>query len=284
MIKAKQVQYIKKSKDTNTMKSFFKTIINKIPPLPESVVKIEQLAKDHDATYKTIAKVLETDPILTSEILKAVNSPIYGFSREIKTLQSAISLFGIGTIRGFTLAVYIRENFNFNLKPYGITSKQFSNTAIKHHALATSWYLKSESKLFDVLSPVAFLSNVGQVLISQYLIEKNSVAEFKKALLSTVDIAIIEKEFCGTSAVQLSAEIFDHWCLDNDLICVLRYMDNPYDAPEQNIKTTQILKCIQTVIPYNGTITEKSFAEAKKLVEDYNLDMPNFLKALKNFQ
>ncbi len=266
------------------MKNFFKTIINKIPPLPESVIKIEQLAKDPDTTYKTVASTLNTDPILSSEILKAVNSPIYGFSREIKTLEGAISLFGIGTIRAFVLAVYIRENFNFNLEPYGITSKQFSTTATKQHSLATSWYLKSESKLFDVLSPAVFLSNVGQVLISQYLIEENSAAAFKKALLSTVDITVIEKEFCDTTAVELSAEVFDHWSLDNDLICALRYMDDPYNAPEQDIKTAQILKCIQTVIPYNGTITEKSFAEAKELVEQYNLDVPNFLKALENFQ
>ena len=127
------------------MKSFFKTIIDKIPPLPESVMQIERLAKDPDITYKDIANVLKQDPILTSEILKAVNSPIYGFSRDIKTLENAIALFGIGTIRGFVLAVYIRENFNFNLEPYGLTSMQFSSTSTKQHALATSWYLKRQT-------------------------------------------------------------------------------------------------------------------------------------------
>ncbi len=266
------------------MKNFFQTIINNIPPLPESVMQIEQLAKDPDATYRDMADLLHQDPLVCSEILKAANAPLYGFSREIKTLESAISLFGIGTVRGFVLAVYIRENFNFNLDAYGITSKHFSYTANRHHAFTVAWYLRHNPSLFDVLSPAAFLSNLGQVLISQYLIEHNIVAPFKKALLSTIDIATIEREFCDTTTVALSAEIFDAWALDDRLVCTLRYMDNPLHASECDILTAQILQCVHTLIPYNGLITEKSFAEAKKLVEQYHLDMPRFLKALDKFQ
>ncbi len=266
------------------MKNFFQTIINNIPPLPESVMQIERLAKDPDATYRDMADLLHQDPLVCSEILKAANAPLYGFSREIKTLESAISLFGIGTVRGFVLAVYIRENFNFNLDAYGITSKHFSYTANRHHAFTVAWYLRHNPSLFDVLSPAAFLSNLGQVLISQYLIEHNIVAPFKKALLSTIDIATIEREFCDTTTVALSAEIFDAWSLDDRLVCTLRYMDNPLQASECDILTAQILQCVHTLIPYNGLITEKSFAEAKKLVEQYHLDMPRFLKALDKFQ
>ncbi len=266
------------------MKNFFQTVINNIPPLPESVMQIERLAKNEDATYKEIADILHTDPLVCSEILKAANAPLYGFSREIKTLEGAISLFGIGTIRGFVLSVYIRENFNFNLDAYGITSKHFALTSNRHHAFTTSWYLRHEPSLFDVLSPAAFLANLGQVLISQYLIEYNIVAPFKKALLSTIDIATIEREFCDTTAVALSAEVFDSWSLDDRLVCTLRYMDNPLHASKCDIKTAQILQCVHTLIPYNGLITEKSFAEAKTLVTQYQLNMPHFLKALDKFQ
>jgi len=247
-------------------------------------MQLERLAKDENATYKEIAGLLHQDPLVCSEILKAANAPLYGFSREIKTLEGAISLFGIGTIRGFVLSIYIRENFNFNLDAYGITSKHFSNTATKHHAFTTLWYLRYQPSLFDILSPAAFLANLGQVLISQYLIEHNIVAPFKKALLSTIDIATIEREFCDTTAVALSAEVFDRWFLDDRLVCTLRHMDEPLHASKCDIKTAQILQCVHTLIPYNGLITEKSFSEAKERVEQYGLDMPHFLKALDKFQ
>ena len=61
-------------------------------------------------------------------------------------------------------------------------------------------------------------------------------------------------------------------------------MDTPLQASDCDIKTAQILQCVHTLIPYNGLITEKSFSEAKELVEQYQLNMPNFLKALDKFQ
>lgn len=265
------------------MTDFFKTIINKIPPLPESVKQIEALAKDPDVTYRDVAKLLEKDPLLTAEILKAANSPIYGFSREINTLESAISLFGIGTIRGFILTVFVRDNFDFTLDPYALSSTQFSSTASKHHALATNWYLRSEPRLLDILSPATFLSNLGQVLITQYLLNQKSAPAFKEALKNGAASVDVERQFAQISAIELTAEVFDYWSLEDALVCTLRYINDPLGAPERDVKTAQILQCIHAAIPYNGIITEQSVSQAKELVEDYGLDILRFTNALENF-
>lgn len=37
------------------MNEFFKKIINNIPPLPDSVLKIEAYAKDPNVSYKQVA-------------------------------------------------------------------------------------------------------------------------------------------------------------------------------------------------------------------------------------
>ncbi len=262
------------------MNNFFKTIINKIPPLPESILQIEALAKDPNITYKSVAKILNKDPLLTSEVLRAANAPIYGFSREINTLENAISLFGIGTIRGFVLATYVKENFDFTLKPYSMSSTQFSSTSIKQHALVTNWFLKTEPKLLHVLSPAAFLLGLGQVLITQYLLETKNVDAFKEALLLDRSIQSVEEEFSDITATKLSAEIFDYWYLENALVCSLRYIDEPFNAPQRDIKTAQILQCVQTAVTYNGNITDKSISEALILIKEYKLDEESFLKAL----
>lgn len=264
------------------MKDFFKTIINNIPPLPESVIKIESYAKDPNVSYKQVSQMLEKDPVLTSEILKAANFPIYGFSKHITTLESAISLFGFGTIRGFVLAVYVRNNFNFTLEPYDITPQQFALCASKHHAFVTKWYFKSMPRLFDVLSPATFLSNLGQVLISHYLIHEHKSKEFNTMLNEESDVTKVEKNFCDISAVELTAEVFEHWSMEKRLVDTLRYIDNPMESPNKKDRIySQILHCIHTMIPYNGIISDESIKEATTLVEKYGLDLENFLKAVK---
>ena len=262
------------------MQEFFKTIINNIPPLPESVTKIESYAKDPDVSFKQVSQMLEKDPVLTSEILKAANSPIYGFSRKITTLENAISLFGLGTIRGFVLAVYVRNNFNFTLEPYGITPQQFSLTSSRQHAFANSWYFRSMPRLFDILSPATFLSNLGQMLISQYLIAENKSTDFMNALHMNTDYHEVEKIFCGINAVELTAEVFEHWGLEEHLINALRYINNPHEVPKKDLLCSQILQCIHTVIPYNGLMDDDSIQKATALVEMYNLDLEAFLKAV----
>jgi len=266
------------------MKEFFKSIIDQIPPLPESVRQIESFAKDPDISYKRVAKTLESDPVLTSEILKAANSPIYGFSRKISTLESAIALFGLGTIRGFVLAVYVRNNFEFNLDPYAMSPKQFAVTAALHHALATNWYFASNPSLFNILSPATFLSNLGQVLISQYLMAEHKEEAFKDALTHQDDVKELEKTFCNTTAVRLTAEVFDHWSLEESLVRTLHGMQEPDEASEEQRLYAQILHCIHTAVPYNGAIGDKNVEKATALSDLYGLDTEKFVKAVETIR
>ena len=224
--------------------------------------------------------MLEKDPILTSEILKAANFPLYGFSKRVTTLESAISLFGLSTIRGFVLAVYVRKNFSFTLEPYDISPQQFSLYASEQHAFARKWYFESMPRLFNVLSPATFLSNLGQVLIAQYLIHENKSAEFKNLLDERSDYEKVEQMVCGISSVKLTAEIFEHWSMEERLVNALRYCDNPMNAPSRDRLYAQILHCIHTVIPHNGIINEESIKEAATLVEEYDLDLQKFMLAV----
>lgn len=262
------------------MQDYFQSIINNIPPLPESVTKIEAYAKDPDISFKQIAQLIEKDPILTSQILKAANLPVYGFTQQIVTLEKAIALFGIGTIRGFVLAVYVRNNFQFTLDPYGISAEDFSFLAAKHNAFAHKWYFKSMPRLFDVISPATFLSNLGQVLISQCLIQNQQTEAFKEALAENSHLHEIETEFCGISSVKLTADIFEKWRLDERLVLALRYLNEPMEAPEYIQIYSKILKCVRTAIPYNKKMDETSFSESLMYVEQYGLDKEKFLKVM----
>jgi len=266
------------------MDNYFKTIIDKIPPLPESILKIEALVKDPDINYQSIAKILNKDPLLTAEVLKSANSPIYGFSREITSLEGAISLFGIGTIRGFILAAYVRENFDFTLEPYGLTSPQYLMASLKYNALATHWYLKSEPKVLNVLSPATFLLKLGELLIAQCLIEQDKSVAFAQALLKSEPVNEIEEKFCNTTAITLSSEVFDYWSLDNALVSTLRFMTQPHEASSRDVKTAQILHCIDTAIKYNGTLTKESIEAATQRVQEYGLDVESFLKAIEKIK
>ncbi len=258
--------------------------IKQLPPLPASIVKIEAIYHDPDSSFHEMSKVLETDPLLTADILKAANSPLYGFSREMTSVSQVVSLFGMGTIRGFALASMVSKSFELNLSPYGISNEQFSSLATTQHALVTRWYQKTEPKLLDLLSPAAFLVETGKVLLAQCLITQEKAEAFENEAKGCADLEALERTYCDTDSPEVSAAIFDHWRFEKELIDIIKYCCAPENAIETVKKAAQILQVVRVAVPINGIITDKSIEAAKALIERYDLDAPGFETAINDLK
>jgi HD-like signal output (HDOD) protein len=256
--------------------------IKQLPPLPESAMQIEAVYQDPNSSFNDMVKILEKDPLLTADILKAANSPLYGFSREINAISQAVGLFGMGTVRGFALASIVKKSFTLDLSPYGINEGIFSALSKKEHALMISWCIKKENKLLGILSPASFLVEIGKVLIAQQIISNGSKEAFKNFLseLSTVEEA--EKKIVGVDTPEVSATVFKHWRFEEGLVETIANCQNPEKAQPEYQKAAKILHVVRTTVPMNGIITDESVEAAKLLINKYDLDMESFDKALEN--
>jgi HD-like signal output (HDOD) protein len=74
-----------------------------LPALPQSAIRLLELSQNPDNGPAEFAKPIESDPGLTGQVLKFVNSSYFGFSREISSVKLAITLVGIRTIKNFAL-------------------------------------------------------------------------------------------------------------------------------------------------------------------------------------
>jgi len=258
--------------------------IKQLPPLPESAMQIEEVYKDPDSTFNDMAKILEKDPLLTADILKAANSPLYGFSREINAISQAVGLFGMGTVRGFALASIVKKSFALDLSPYGITNDMFSDLSKKQNALVVSWCLRKENKYLGVLSPAAFLVEIGKVLIAQQIMATGKEEEFRNALKELQDVEAAEKEVIGVDTPEVSATIFSQWKFEENLVDVLGNCQNPDLAKEEDKKPARILHVVRVAVPINGKVTDASIKAASELIEKYELDMPSFETAIENIK
>ena len=256
--------------------------IKQLPPLPESAMQIEAVYQDPDSSFNDMVKILEKDPLLTADILKAANSPLYGFSREINAISQAVGLFGMGTVRGFALASIVKKSFSLDLSPYGISNEMFSALSKKQHGLMTAWCLRKENKLLGVLSPAAFLVEIGKVLIAQQIKSDGKEAEFKEALTDLGDVEAAEREITGVDTPEVSATIFAQWKFEEGLVDVIRNCQNPEKAEEEDQRPAQILHVVRIAVPINGVVTDESVEAAKNLITKYGLDMESFDTAIEN--
>ncbi|MEQ1825614.1 MAG: HDOD domain-containing protein [Pirellula sp.] len=74
-----------------------------LPALPTSAMKLLELSQDPKNGPAEYARPIEADAGLMGQILRFVNSSYFGFSREIASIQQALTLVGVRTIKNFAL-------------------------------------------------------------------------------------------------------------------------------------------------------------------------------------
>lgn len=82
-----------------------------LPTLPEVAFKVRKVVDDEDASAAQIAKIVATDPALTTRLLQVVNSPMYRGKAHIDNLQSAVSRLGIMLVRNLVISVVMKQLF-----------------------------------------------------------------------------------------------------------------------------------------------------------------------------
>ena len=75
-----------------------------IQPFPAVVSQLLSAFQDPTADAKTFARIIETDAGLAARLLRMANSPIYGFSNVIRTIDHAVTILGIVPLRNIALA------------------------------------------------------------------------------------------------------------------------------------------------------------------------------------
>ncbi|MFO0013791.1 MAG: HDOD domain-containing protein [Planctomycetota bacterium] len=76
---------------------------SQIPALPTSAMMLLELSQDPNKGPSDYARPIESDVGLMGQVLRFVNSAYFGFSREISSVQQALTLVGIRTIKNFAL-------------------------------------------------------------------------------------------------------------------------------------------------------------------------------------
>ncbi len=69
-----------------------------IPPQPQIMVDLQMEQMSPDCSISAIADLIGQDIGLAGSILKTVNSPFYGLSNKITSINQAVNLLGVKSV------------------------------------------------------------------------------------------------------------------------------------------------------------------------------------------
>jgi len=96
-----------------------------IPPQPTLLMQIEEECNKPAPDLKKVSTIITHDVGLAAAVLKTVNSPFYGLTRKIDSIQRATALLGLSNILNLVRSALMRNMFSGD----GVTLERFWDTA-----------------------------------------------------------------------------------------------------------------------------------------------------------
>ncbi|MDD5051388.1 MAG: HDOD domain-containing protein [Sulfuricurvum sp.] len=238
------------------MKSSIINSIKSLPPLPKTVFDMQRICNDPNSSIQDLVKTVEHDPMIVANLLKAANSPLYSFRREISNVSQAVSLFGMSMTRSIGIGNSVRKLLNVDMEPYGISSDRFAEISSMQAALMHAWYGKIDRTKSDKLFLASFLQETGKIIIASDVIQEDFASSFKSDISSTVDIAMVERTYIQETTATVTAAIFTHWNFEKEFVDMIAFSDTPENAPEEIKEYSTALNIVKTIIPINDPLNE----------------------------
>lgn len=252
--------------------------IQNLKPLPNTLFKIIQICDDDDMPIKDLIKVIKSDPIISANILKAANSPLYG-SSDMKTIDQAVTKLGKRAVKALSMSGLSKKLGEIDLSPYNIDEDVFSDVSMKRLSLMLKWYSKVCIADLTILSSTALLGNIGQILISRELIKMDEIDNFK-TLFENFCITHAEEKLLHTTTTLITSQILKHWKLSSNIVDTIAYSDNPNDAPKEYKRLIVANNIVYRLIGIDGVILDEIPNDVLELMDESNLDVAPLQKAL----
>jgi len=122
-----------------------------LPSLPEVALKVRDTIEDDDVNTSKIAKVLITDPGLTARVIQVANSPLVRGTKEIDSVETAITRMGNSMVKNVVNGLIVQQMFQPTTEVSDQKFRQFwvhsTQVAAICHALASFARLKPDQAL-----------------------------------------------------------------------------------------------------------------------------------------
>ena len=197
-----------------------------LPPIPQTIFKAREIMANPDSDFKELSNLFETDQAIAAKILKIANSPYYGYSGKITSIQRASVILGHKTLVELLTVIGTAGLLGNKLEGYWLDSG-----ALWKHSLAVAFGSRIiANTIKPALSNDAFTSglihDVGKLILDQHVKERwelfqNFMDDGEHTFLEA------EKKILDLDHAEVASEVCKKWNIPEPLTVAIRYHHHP---------------------------------------------------------
>ena len=205
-----------------------------LPTLAPVALEVLRLADDDRATLDDVADAIGRDPAIASQLLKIVNSPMYGMGGSVASLKRATSILGLRTVKLLSLSFAVISHTS------GGDDTVWRRT-LAGSALAQSFANRLEPRLQDECFIAALLANLGRLA----LMNNETYADASRRAGGWLDTDDERARFTCISD-EISYEILLGWGLPEMLAIAIRHRSEPHTVTGHTGRMASLLRAADT--------------------------------------
>jgi putative nucleotidyltransferase with HDIG domain len=205
--------------------------VESLPQFPDNILFLQKLISDPNSELTDIARQISTDPALTADLLKLVNSAQFMLRKRVDNIVEAVKLVGMKGLRNL---LYTHGTQKI------LGNKYAEMRSMWQHAYRTAFYAYNLAKSFrrrnDILDDVyvgGILHDLGQIIIASLrpdLLE--SIKKFCKE--KEIPSKLLESISMGLNHAEVGALIAKKWNFPEQLVAAIRFHHSPMECPEEH--------------------------------------------------
>jgi diguanylate cyclase (GGDEF)-like protein len=216
--------------------------IGKLPTLPGVAIKILETVQDQKSGLKELADILSTDPPLSAEVLRLINSPYYGLNTRITSVQHAVKLLGATTVKNLALSFSVVKCFQAD------NSDGFDYTQFWKDSLFSAVAMKSMAKNIcrqaaDDAFFLGLLHNIGILTLSQCMPDQYSLVLTEKSK-SQASYHDAEKQVLGFTHMDIGSLLVKKWGLPDTFYKPMRHHHFPAELKNGSPEILQMTRLL----------------------------------------
>lgn len=222
----------------NDLENKVKNIIN-LPSLPSTTLEIIKMTDDFNISVQSLSEVILKDQTVASKLIKVANSPYFSYSKSISTVDFAITVLGLKTVKEIVLSASYIGNFK-NYK-----SSIFNTKAFWDHSIISTIICRELSKvikypLIEESFVAGLIHDLGIFIMSQFFEKefKILITEMEKG---EKDILSLEEEIYGANHALVGSWLLEKWNFPAHLVEAIQCHHNPSAASNDNKKLSALI-------------------------------------------
>lgn len=192
--------------------------IETLPVLPAVFTELTEELRSQNASIKTIGEILSRDIGLATGLLKLVNSSFFGLPRRISSVEQAVTLLGLETLRALVLSHALFSRFDARRYPgFGLEILWDHSLGVARCARGLATLEGADKAVKDTCFMAGLVHDMGKLILAE-LFEQEYLLILDAARSRNVTTWQAEMEVLGVSHAELGAYLLGLWGFEESVV------------------------------------------------------------------